>query len=194
MLPLFLLLPIVHCTIITVTVAPPIPSTEPSYTKFSHFTSSILNSTNTYRTQHNATSLHWNKTLASFAAKYLKDEHPTCKFAHSGGPYGENIAMGYKNASAVVEAWGDERDEYNFDDQGFSEKTGHFTQLVWKNTTSVGCGRELCGEKGWFTVCEYWPRGNVEGEYDDMVGRRVSRGGRVGLDWWMLVLVLIWVL
>lgn len=31
-----------------------------------------------------------------------------------GGPYGENLASGYANVTDSVNAWGNERDEYNF--------------------------------------------------------------------------------
>lgn len=165
---------------VTVTVPPAIPSTEPSYSKLEQFTSAILNSTNTYRTQHNVSDVQWNDTLADFAEDYLA-ENDDCEFEHSGGPYGENIAIGYANASAAVEAWGDEREEYDFDEGEFSKETGHFTQLVWQNTSAVGCGRRLCGERGWFLACEYWPRGNIIGLFVDEVHERVdSAGWRVG--------------
>ena len=85
-----------------------------------------------------------------------------------GGPTGENLAAGYANASASVDAWGLERENYNWNNPGFSETTGHFTQLVWSNTTSVGCGRTSCQGKdstpGWYVVCEYYPPGNVVGD------------------------------
>jgi hypothetical protein len=161
---------------VTVTVPPAIPSTEPSYSKIEQFTSAMLNSTNTYRTQHNASDVKWNDTLADFAEDYLA-ENDDCEFEHSGGPYGENIAIGYANASAAVEAWGDEREEYDFDEGEFSKETGHFTQMVWKNTSAVGCGRRLCGERGWFLACEYWPRGNVIGLFVDEVQERVDSAG-----------------
>ncbi|KAF7561483.1 hypothetical protein G7046_g2661 [Stylonectria norvegica] len=156
----------------TVTVAAAIPSNEPQWKDEKTFTSAILNSTNFYRAEHNASDVTWNKTLEDFASDYLDDNG--CKFEHSGGPYGENLAMGYPNATGSVEGWGNERDDYNFKKGGFGEDTGHFTQLVWKNTTTVGCGRKLCGEKGWFLVCEYWPRGNVEGEYQEEVQKEES--------------------
>lgn len=78
----------------------------------------------------------------------------------------------------AVDGWGDERNKYNFNNGGFSEATGHFTQLVWKATTSVGCGRMDCDGKGgsaqgWFVVCEYYPAGNVQGDYGQEVGREV---------------------
>ncbi|KAH6893326.1 CAP domain-containing protein [Thelonectria olida] len=159
----------------TVTVGPTIPSNEPEWKQDKSFTSAILNSTNFYREEHNATALKWNTTLEDFAADYLDSND--CEFEHSDGPYGENLAIGYPNATASVEAWGDERDDYNFKKGEFSEETGHFTQLVWKDTTTVGCGRRLCGDRGWYLVCEYWPRGNVIGEFKTEVQSEEDNGG-----------------
>lgn len=64
--------------------------------------------------------------------------------------------------------------EYNYSDPSFSEETGHFTQLVWKDTTTVGCDSRLCGTQGWYLVCEYWPRGNVMGEFGQQVDWQVN--------------------
>ncbi|KAI9038340.1 putative extracellular SCP domain protein Pry1 [Aspergillus affinis] len=95
------------------------------------------------------------------------------------GPYGENLAFGYPNASAAIAAWGDEVRHYDFQKPtGFTEETGHFTQLVWKATKQVGCAAVDCGytgdddnakdasgryryAQGWYVVCEYLPPGNV---------------------------------
>lgn len=154
---------------------------SPQYTSPSDFQASILNSTNTFRHQHNASSLTWNETLA----KYAGDNAEQCSFKHSHGPYGENLAIGYDNITFAIDAWGNERNDFHFDAEGFNEQTGHFTQLVWKNTTSTGCGVKDCGPKGWLLFCEYWPAGNVDGEYNDQVqkalpGSGVNMGGEAG--------------
>lgn len=69
-------------------------------------------------------------------------------------------------------------EQYNYDNPNFSEKTGHFTQLVWKSTTGVGCGARLCGIRGWYLACEYWPPGNVIGEFGEQVDRQI-----MGASW-----------
>ncbi|KAI1334602.1 PR-1-like protein [Xylariaceae sp. FL0016] len=173
---LFLLLHLLSSTqvsaqTVVVTVGPTIPSEAPSFVDEDTFTSAILNSTNTYRTAYNASSVRWNDTLEAYASDYLNS---TCDFAHSGGPYGENLAIGCANASSCVEAWGNEAEDYSFKNPGFKEKTGHFSQLVWKDTTDVGCGRRICGDQGWYLACEYWPRGNVIGAFEDEVDKPVN--------------------
>jgi uncharacterized protein YkwD len=174
---------------VVVTVAPTIPTSAPQFVDPTLFTSAILNSTNVYRTSHNATPVAWNATLQSYAQSYLNS---TCDFAHSGGPYGENLALGCSDAASCVDMWGDESAAYDYGDPNFSEQTGHFTQLVWKNTTDVGCGARLCGDSGWYLACEYWPRGNVIGQFGDEVGKDENGGGKaVGLSATVLGLAVI---
>lgn len=43
--------------------------------------------------------------------------------------------------------------------------TGHFTQLVWVASTSVGCAFIECNTRdtpGMYLMCEYNPTGNVD--------------------------------
>ncbi|KAI9754216.1 MAG: hypothetical protein M4579_004813 [Chaenotheca gracillima] len=170
-----------HSTIVaatkTITVAAPV-STSSSYTAPSEFEKTMLSVHNMYRDQHNASALSWNTSLADFGNHWAEG----CVWKHSGGPSGEDLAAGYANATAAVEAWGNERAQYNFAKQGFSEQTGHFTQVVWKGTKTVGCGRVKCDGKnktpGWYVVCEYYPAGNVGGEYDQNVQSQIKGGSQ----------------
>ncbi len=120
------------------------------------------------RAKHCAGPVTWSSKLAEVAQQWantLRDRG--CMFGHSGGQYGENLAAGTIGAldpEATVTMWYDEIRDYKFPDGGFSMKTGHFTQLVWRDTKQVGCGHAQCkGNDIW--VCEYAPFGNVEGEY-----------------------------
>lgn len=175
----------------------------------------MLAAHNFYRSEHNASALTWNTTSAKYGANWAAQ----CMFKHTGGPTGENLAAGYANATAAVDGWGLERESYNFKKPtGFSEKTGHFTQVVWSNTTSVGCGRFACNganqTPGYYVVCEYYPPGNVEGDnnqyFKDNVHTQVKgkstdtvesgvtgaacslRAGNDGPIFWAIRLPIVW--
>ena len=123
-----------------------------------------------YRARHGAPPVIWNDTLATYAASYSS----YCETVHSGSEfYGENLAYGrYTNPSYYVYLWYDEVDSYNYGDPGFSETTGHFTRVVWKDSIQIGCGwvTNTCQNiiASWapnYWTCEYYPYGNVDGEF-----------------------------
>lgn len=118
---------------------------------------------NQLRSKHGAPAMQWDDKLASFAAKHAA----RCQFKHSSGSYGENIAAGFPTSRAAIQAWYDEVTDYSFTSPGYSSSTGHFTQLVWKSSTRLGCAVASCngtnGTPGKFLVCEYSPAGNILG-------------------------------
>lgn len=132
----------------------------------------FTDATNAVREKHCAPPLKWSQTIAASAQRWAEQIGKRgCALQHSGGAYGENLAAGTKgtlDAGAVVAMWYREIMSYSFARGGFSMKTGHFTQLVWKSTTQLGCGHVACGGMDVF-VCQYDPPGNVEGEYKDNV-------------------------
>jgi uncharacterized protein YkwD len=132
----------------------------------------LVDNHNAARAKHCVPPLAWSAQLAAAAQKWantLRDKR--CAFEHSGGPYGENLAAGttgYMDPAAVVAMWYGEIKDYDYKNPGFSMQTGHFTQVVWKTTQSVGCGMVQCnGMDVW--VCEYDPPGNWDGQYKDNV-------------------------
>lgn len=133
----------------------------------------IVAAHNRVRAKHCAPPLAWSPKVAASAqawANTIRDRG--CALGHSGSDkYGENLAAGTSgmlDANAVVGMWYDELKKFNFRSGGFSMKTGHFTQVVWRGTRAVGCGMSQCnGLDVW--ICQYDPPGNVEGQYRENV-------------------------
>ena len=57
----------------------------------------------------------------------------------------------------------DELKVYNYS-KTYQSIAGHYTQIVWASTRFVGCGYSSCNF-GTLLVCNYWPPGNVPGQY-----------------------------
>ena len=128
--------------------------------------SEMLAAHNALRAKHGAPPLSWSASLAQTAQAWAN----ACIFQHSQTNYGENLAEGTGySASQAVNDWYGEISQYDFNNPGYSDATGHFTQVVWKGTTKVGCGSADCGSDGTFYVCNYDPAGNLEGAFPDNV-------------------------
>ncbi|KAF9942239.1 hypothetical protein BGZ75_001386 [Mortierella antarctica] len=122
----------------------------------------ILDTHNKHRARHQAPPLTWNNEAAKFGNNWIQ----ACQFKHSGGKFGENLAAGYKDFKAVIDGWYSEVKFYQYGNPGFSMKTGHFTQVVWKGTKSVGCAKKFCPNSNWtIYICNYAPPGNMMGAF-----------------------------
>lgn len=111
-----------------------------------------LTAHNSARALHHAPPLTWNDTLAVAALKWANN----CQWMHSGSSlfpkdyvYGENLYAATiptppTTMIEVVAAYTDEEALYDYANPGYSDATGHFTQVVWKNTQQVGCAIITC--------------------------------------------------
>ncbi|KAF8468347.1 CAP domain-containing protein [Kalaharituber pfeilii] len=120
---------------------------------------------NEFRAKHGVPPLSYNAEIAAFAENHVQ----ACVFAHSKPrKYGENLAMGYSDIRAAITAWYNEIKDYPFDKPNFYFGTGHFTQVVWKDATKVGCAAKKCnGANGTFGTlysCNY-DHGNMLGAF-----------------------------
>lgn len=87
-------------------------------------------------------------------------------------------AWSTKTASEAVAGWVAEKANYNYANNSCSSTNpgcGHYTQVVWKNTTKVGCAiatatcdlaheGQIIENRKSFLVCRYSPPGNYSGQ------------------------------
>ncbi|MFZ5444294.1 MAG: CAP domain-containing protein [Myxococcota bacterium] len=115
---------------------------------------------------------HWSPTAASLA----EDWAARCVFDHRpSNTLGENL-FASTNATApaaVVDDWAAEKADYDYGTNtcATGKACGHYTQLVWRSSTGLGCAQRRCttgspfGAGAWtFTVCDYEPAGNIRGQ------------------------------
>lgn len=130
----------------------------------------ILADHNKYRAEVGVPPLQWSENLAARAQQWANHLAATGKFEHSRA--GENLAQGSADTFSVtqlVDMWGGEKQFFRngiFPDVSSSwnwEDVGHYTQVVWRNTTEVGCGLASGNGKD-VLVCHYNPAGNVIGQ------------------------------
>ena len=69
----------------------------------------------------------------------------------------------------AIKYWYREIEKYDFNNPGFSEKTGHFTAMVWRATEKFGLGEEGRAGGNFYVVAAYDPRGNMKGGYEENV-------------------------
>jgi uncharacterized protein YkwD len=120
------------------------------------------------------TPLVWSSKLAAYAqewANHLANEN-NCNMAHrttpgqEEGAYGENIFWGssakdFKPLNAS-EDWYSEIKLFKYKE--LTDKnwyaSGHYTQMVWKNTQAIGVGVSTCPTGAIIIVANYFPAGN----------------------------------
>ncbi|GLI63390.1 hypothetical protein VaNZ11_006349, partial [Volvox africanus] len=135
---------------------------------------------NRYRANHSTASLVWNNTLATHAQTWATNLAALgCSLNHEGvAGEGENLYASWTTSSIVlnctraVKSWYDEVLKYSFTNTPYTDNAGktigHFTQVVWVDTTQVGCGAAQgttsTGFNCYIVSCRYAPPGNFIGD------------------------------
>jgi uncharacterized protein YkwD len=113
--------------------------------------------------------LRWSVDIQKKAEDYALQLAKLGLLKHSESGLGENLywfSGQTFNPADATDAWGSEKSLYkpgtkisNTNYQDF----GHYTQMIWHNTTEVGCGVAQSSH-GTYVVCQYNPPGNFIGE------------------------------
>ncbi|KAM9360481.1 Golgi-associated plant pathogenesis-related protein 1-like [Symphorus nematophorus] len=130
------------------------------------FKKEFLETHNAYRAKHSAPPMTLNNEMCATAQAWANHLLSLGAGMHSETKDGENIYNMWSSAPVnptgkeAVDKWYSEIKDYNFDRPGFQGNTGHFTQVVWKESTELGVGMATDGNKV-FVVGQYRPAGNM---------------------------------
>ncbi len=136
----------------------------------------MLQSHNDARRAVGSGQLVWNTALEGYAKRYAQKLARSGKFEHDRQKgtmprQGENLWMGTRGAFTYGEmsgSWIDEKRHFKpgtFPDSATTGKwsdVGHYTQIIWRGTTNVGCA-VASNARDDYLVCRYTPAGNVVG-------------------------------
>ena len=146
---------------------------------FNTFYTELVDQHNTLRKKHSVGALTKNTDIAKLAQNTADGCKAAGDLVHSGTTYngkwmGQNLFVSGGAAptgAAVADNWYSENKNYDYASGGSKngKVVGHFTQLVWNATTQIGCA---VAEGSWsgfspsyFVCCNYFPGGNILGQY-----------------------------
>jgi len=135
---------------------------------------------NRWRMRVGVAPLRWSVALAQRAQAWANNlaQNNQCKMLYSGSDAGENIfwagprtwptgrvGVNPLTPSLVIDHWGQQSRWYDYPSNTCQtdQVCGHYTQLIWSETTTFGCGRQVCPDQGQIWVCQYSPAGNIQG-------------------------------
>lgn len=120
--------------------------------------------------------LRWDAQLAAGAETFAAQLARTGQLVHSPRQsrpgQGENLWMGTAGAytpESMIQNWSNERRYFrpgrfpNVSTTGNWADVAHYTQMIWRSTTSVGCAIQRSARRD-VMVCRYSPAGNRDGQ------------------------------
>jgi len=128
--------------------------------------------------------LVWDDTVANMAQLVVNND-ATCNPNHGYDTCGNTINLGQNLAAGgigtgglnsveeAVRMWESEKSVWDWSSRDINkctggwEKCGHFSQIVWKATTKVGCASRKCGSGDnarLAIACDFYPGGNSGGK------------------------------
>ncbi len=132
-----------------------------------------LNLINKIRAEVGVPPLKWDCKLAKGSQRWSEYLAEKGVLQHSSGNYGENLYYSWTSYGAVatlsdaIKSWYSEKKYFVYGKSDWCKggffNCGHYTQLIWKDTKYIGCGKTTKDNKT-FIVCRFYPAGNVIGK------------------------------
>lgn len=164
-----------------VTPPPPFADIEPANMQ------GMLAAHNQVRASLGIAPLHWSGQMAAYAQQWAEHlaRHNGCEMQHRTHAHADLLKVGENlywasplrwsdgrievqqiSPTRVAQDWASEQADYNYAGNTCrpGAQCGHYTQMVWRSTTEVGCGMTVCGNQAQLWVCNYNPPGNWVGE------------------------------
>lgn len=139
---------------------------------------------NEFRQKHQSKDLILSQKLSEMAKKFATKcaENNTINIDHCPDLYnddiiGQNIAVIKKSLfdiEKVCQTWYSEGNNYDYNQNKYMSNTGHFTQIIWKETKKVGFGYSESKDGNIYFVANYYPAGNIFNEFKKNVEKNNS--------------------
>ncbi|XVE99820.1 hypothetical protein REPUB_Repub03eG0234400 [Reevesia pubescens] len=129
----------------------------------------FLDAHNAARKEVGVPSMKWDNVLEAYALNYSQGKISSCELVRAVGPSGQNLAWsrGDLSGTEAVALWvDDEKNDYNLESGvcASGRICSHYTQVIWINSTQLGCAKVRCNNNGTFIACYYYPPGNIPGK------------------------------
>uniref|UniRef100_A0ABD2XRK6 SCP domain-containing protein n=1 Tax=Trichogramma kaykai TaxID=54128 RepID=A0ABD2XRK6_9HYME len=141
------------------------------------FVEACLEAHNHYRSRHGVPPLRLNKQLCKASQEWANSLATRGRLEHRANvDYGENLFCVWSsnpktviNGDEPVHEWYAEEQQHAYGKEPTTLKTGHFTQVVWRDSLELGVGmaRNRNGEV--YVVANYNPAGNYLGSFTENV-------------------------
>ncbi|CAM9244942.1 unnamed protein product [Sphacelaria rigidula] len=141
----------------------------------------LLELHNAARCMHGAEPMVWSSAVESVAKAYslvLAGPGKCGQLVHSTerNGYGENLYLCWSSGGDCYSSEGamERLYESELNDGPVTGYGGHATQILWKDSTELGCAVANCSngsQKTQVLVCNYNPPGNYRGRYEEQVER-----------------------
>ena len=130
---------------------------------------------NKIRAEVNVPPVEWDCSLSEGSQKWAEKLAKSGQLFHSNpeGKYGENLYMYMSFGMApnatlkdAIISWYSEKKNFIYGKSGWCKEgtvCGHYTQLIWKDTKKIGCGKAVNGNEI-YIVCRFYPAGNWIGK------------------------------